>query len=173
MHDIWPFAAWCYRSYLDSKRLLSLCLFSLAFKCCNHQVGEQWSSGHQNVLGSVSKIFIIHLPTIPFTFIFRRGNSFVLVLDSCDLVLLWQKDSSLMSDCSFKEGSLEMSEAKFECLKNRAKPEEKMVLGAPIEKEAWKLDWNEEEKLLLPKSPGQFPYCYSFLHTCKSFAKAR
>lgn len=170
MPDIWPFAAWCYRrNTLDSTRLLSLCILSLAFTCCSHQVGEQWSSGHQNVLGSVSKICIIHLPIILFTFICGRGNSFVPALNSCDLVLLWQKDSSLVSDCSFKEGSLKMSEAKVEPQEGSKAWGKDGARGSQGEGSLkTRLKWG---KLIPAKSSGQFPYCCCFLHTCNRLPK--
>lgn len=71
---------------------------------------EQWSP---KCLGVCEQD--MHYPPSynPFYIYLWKRDYFVLALHSCDLVLLRQKDSSLVSDCSFKE-SLEMSEAKIE-----------------------------------------------------------
>lgn len=89
MPDIWPFAAWWYRRNTWIQQ--DFCLFA-SFPWHSNAVTKLLSSGavvtKMTVLGSASKICIIHLLTIFFTFICGRGDSFVLVLDSCDLVLL-------------------------------------------------------------------------------------
>lgn len=127
--DIRPFAAWHYRrDDLDWTGLFSsICLFPLAFRWRSHQIGEGWSSGHQDVLRSVRCALFTFLQSFSH-FFGGKGNSFVLALDRCVSVLLWQKDQSLVehqwllstrrfgNDCSKDEASrLEQSLRKRQC----------------------------------------------------------